>query len=510
MAYVPWNLLESGLIEDAPLADPRHYSAIRSAMDPYEVLSLGANATVEDVKTAYHRLARTHHPDRGGDTDLFQRISAAHAALVGPSSSVLPYGGALCPSRSPANASRKDVVRCILVAPDASFWLTLDEQEVIMLTRETRVIVVEATAGTTLLCCCFLDDARRLAVGGTQGQLFVATLQHGRLNECPPIAISLGARGPVMALCAPPGNQSPLLCASVDGCVQVLDVDAQCVLFCINALDIHAEALLCPAVPELNDADAFPPEPAVFVGGSDGGAAGRLRCVRLGAACADGESDGARTLWVSEYDAPVFALAVSPLAAGAPLMPPSPALLAVAAGSAVVLHHAGSGAVLRRLVAGDGVLYALAFSPSGSCLLAAGSEEVVHGFRVPAGTRRAVIRLTRSRWAGCFNTATINALAFIDEGSFVSGGYDMACSRWQLAAPTDGPGADGLEQLTVEECRSLIRRAGLCDADLVEKKELHERAREARERLRNSANVRVLPAFSAACSNARAGGTMPV
>jgi hypothetical protein len=45
------------------------------------------------------------------------------------------------------------------------------------------------------------------------------------------------------------------------------------------------------------------------------------------------------------------------------------------------------------------VLYALAFSPSGTCLLAAGSEEVVHGFKVPAGTRRAVVRLTRSRWA---------------------------------------------------------------------------------------------------------------
>ena len=125
---------------------------------------------------------------------------------------------------------------------------------------------------------------------------------------------------------------------------------------------------------------------------------------------------------------------------------------------------------------------------------------MVHGFRVPEGTRRAVIRLTRSRWAGAFNTASINALAFIDEGSFVSGGYDCACTRWQLAAQTDGTGegADDLGPLSVEECRALIRRAGLSDEGLIDKEHLHEKAREARERLRTATNVRVLPAFSTA------------
>ena len=71
----------------------------------------------------------------------------------------------MCPSKSPSNATRKDVVRCILVAPDGSSWLTLDEKEVLVLTRQTRVVAVEAAAGTSLLCCCYLDDARRLAVG---------------------------------------------------------------------------------------------------------------------------------------------------------------------------------------------------------------------------------------------------------------------------------------------------------------------------------------------------------
>ena len=66
---VPWAWLESGLVDDAPLADPRQYTAVRTAMDPYQALDLSADATVEAVKAAYRRLARTHHPDRGGDTD---------------------------------------------------------------------------------------------------------------------------------------------------------------------------------------------------------------------------------------------------------------------------------------------------------------------------------------------------------------------------------------------------------------------------------------------------------
>lgn len=417
MAAVPWDVLESGLLDDAPLADPRKLIEVRSAMDPYATLHLSAEATAEAVAAAYKSLAKVHHPDRGGDTDAFQRITAAYAALVGPSSSVLAFGGAQCPSRNPA---RKDVVRCILMAPDGSFWLTLDEKEVVVLTREVRAVAVEAAAGIALLCCCFIDDARRLAVGGTQGRLLVTTLQHMGSHLGPvasePVVIPVGQRGPLQAVCAPPGDQSPLLCASVDGLVILLDVDARCELCSIDTLSLHAEALLCPAVPELEDEETFPPEPAVFIGGSgDGAVAGRLCCVRLGAACADGEPNGAIALWTVEFEAPVFALAASHVAADIAdaadaATPPSVTLLAAATGSFVVLHDASSGAALRRLAAGEGVLYALAFSPSGRCLLAAGSEEVVHGFRVPAGTRRAVIRLTRSRWAGGFNTATINAV----------------------------------------------------------------------------------------------------
>ena len=55
----------------------------------------------------------------------------------------------------------------------------------------------------------------------------------------------------------------------------------------------------------------------------------------------------------------------------------APLLLAATSGTVVTLHDTSTGAALRRLAAGrDGLLNALAFSPCGRCLLAAGSLEV--------------------------------------------------------------------------------------------------------------------------------------
>ena len=255
MGLVPWELLESGLLDDAELGDPRRLAEVRSVLDPYQVLGVGPDASTEAVRAAYRRLAREHHPDRGGDKELFQQISAAHDALVGvgaDAGSVLPYGGSQCPSKSPANAARKDVVRCILVAPGWG-WLTLDEKEVVVLTAQERWVAVRPQEAT-LLCCCFLDNHKRLAVGGTKGTLLTVNLQCARGSELPePIILETGVRGPVMAVCAPPGDQSSFLFASIDGSVLVLDVDAGCVLCSLSDRmgELQAEALLCPIVPEV-------------------------------------------------------------------------------------------------------------------------------------------------------------------------------------------------------------------------------------------------------------------
>jgi hypothetical protein len=51
--------------------------------DPLGTLGLDAEATVEQIHVARRRLAKQHHPDRGGDAEYMQIINeAADAALV--------------------------------------------------------------------------------------------------------------------------------------------------------------------------------------------------------------------------------------------------------------------------------------------------------------------------------------------------------------------------------------------------------------------------------------------
>ena len=42
--------------------------------DPYEALGLQRGATEDEVKKTYRKLAREHHPDKGGDAEKFPVI----------------------------------------------------------------------------------------------------------------------------------------------------------------------------------------------------------------------------------------------------------------------------------------------------------------------------------------------------------------------------------------------------------------------------------------------------
>jgi len=54
-------------------------------IDPYEILGVGHNATVAQLKKAFHRLARECHPDSDPDNpwaeDEFKALSAAYELL---------------------------------------------------------------------------------------------------------------------------------------------------------------------------------------------------------------------------------------------------------------------------------------------------------------------------------------------------------------------------------------------------------------------------------------------
>ena len=59
-------------------------------------------------------------------------------------------------------------------------WVTVDEKEVIATAGDVRWLVAAAPPDVALLSCAFLDERRRLAIGGTNGCLLVAELHDVR------------------------------------------------------------------------------------------------------------------------------------------------------------------------------------------------------------------------------------------------------------------------------------------------------------------------------------------
>jgi len=53
-------------------------------MDYYSTLGVNRNATEDDIKKAYRKMAMKHHPDRGGDEKQFKQISEAYEILSDP------------------------------------------------------------------------------------------------------------------------------------------------------------------------------------------------------------------------------------------------------------------------------------------------------------------------------------------------------------------------------------------------------------------------------------------
>lgn len=53
-------------------------------MDYYEILSVAKTSSQEEIKSAYKKLVMQHHPDRGGDLDLFKKINEAYDTLKDP------------------------------------------------------------------------------------------------------------------------------------------------------------------------------------------------------------------------------------------------------------------------------------------------------------------------------------------------------------------------------------------------------------------------------------------
>lgn len=50
----------------------------------YDVLGLDRSASDADIKKAYRKLAREHHPDKGGDAEKFKKVQEAYEVLSDP------------------------------------------------------------------------------------------------------------------------------------------------------------------------------------------------------------------------------------------------------------------------------------------------------------------------------------------------------------------------------------------------------------------------------------------
>jgi curved DNA-binding protein len=50
-------------------------------MDYYDILKISKSASAEEIKSAYKKLVKEHHPDRGGDAEYFKKINEAYETL---------------------------------------------------------------------------------------------------------------------------------------------------------------------------------------------------------------------------------------------------------------------------------------------------------------------------------------------------------------------------------------------------------------------------------------------
>ena len=49
--------------------------------DYYKTLNINRNATQDEIKKAFRKLSKTHHPDKGGDENVFKELSEAYDTL---------------------------------------------------------------------------------------------------------------------------------------------------------------------------------------------------------------------------------------------------------------------------------------------------------------------------------------------------------------------------------------------------------------------------------------------
>jgi len=109
------SLLDCALAVRHPDLATQEMPAKTRKETPHEILGVAETATFSEVKKAYRRLARIHHPDKGGSAGDFERIARAYQSLLvsSSSSSVVEKAGALLKSTAHWDSELKDHRRLV-------------------------------------------------------------------------------------------------------------------------------------------------------------------------------------------------------------------------------------------------------------------------------------------------------------------------------------------------------------------------------------------------------------
>ena len=88
-------------------------------MDHYNTLGVNRDASQDDIKRSYKKLAMRHHPDRGGDNDTFAKINEAYNTLKDPTTRQ-QYDRPPQPEMNINSGNMNDIFGCLLYTSDAA------------------------------------------------------------------------------------------------------------------------------------------------------------------------------------------------------------------------------------------------------------------------------------------------------------------------------------------------------------------------------------------------------
>lgn len=98
-------------------------------MDLYKLLGLNSDASEEDIKRGYRTESKVHHPDKGGDTELFKQIAKAYSILSDPEKRKRYDSGESAESISKAGVSVELLILRQLVELFTNIVLSTDQPQ---------------------------------------------------------------------------------------------------------------------------------------------------------------------------------------------------------------------------------------------------------------------------------------------------------------------------------------------------------------------------------------------